>query len=69
MDVISELNSDIALAILVEKRHWQKLKLREAIEIMFRVNSALEPLAQTHPGQTDRSDSSRSANAAPAPRL
>lgn len=64
MDVISELNSDIALAILVEKRHWQKLKLREAIEIMFRVNSALEPLAQT-----DRSDSSRSANAAPAPRL
>lgn len=55
MDLISELNSEIALAVLVEKRHRQKLEPRDAVEVICRVNSALEPLSHSnseHTGDT-----------------
>lgn len=61
MDIISDLNSDIALAVLLESRNRQKLDHREAIEFIFRVNSALEPLS--HPNEkTLRTDIPASEN-------
>lgn len=48
MDLISELNSEIALAVLVEMRHREKLELREAIKMICRVSSALQPLAHAN---------------------
>jgi hypothetical protein len=61
MDIISDLNSEIALAVLLEGRNRQKLDVREAIEIVCRVSSALEPFTQSN-NNAGRADAGTSEN-------
>jgi len=64
MDLISDLNSEIALAVLVENRHREKLELREAIKVMCRISSALQPLSQPNEEAGRRGSESLSKGAA-----
>ncbi|MBK9163150.1 MAG: hypothetical protein IPM21_04440 [Acidobacteria bacterium] len=41
MDLIDELGSDLAVAILIEKRHSQKIESRQAIDLIMRIQGLL----------------------------
>jgi hypothetical protein len=45
MDLISDLETDLAFAFLVEQKFVQKLDNREVIELIVRVKTALETVA------------------------
>jgi hypothetical protein len=47
MDLISDLETDLAFAFLVEQKYVQKLDNREVIELIVRVKTALETVAAT----------------------
>ena len=42
MELINDLGTDLAVAVLVEKRYQQKLDSEEALELISRVRDLLE---------------------------
>lgn len=46
MDLINELGNDLAVAILVEKRHRQKLDSRAAVDLIDRIENALRQISR-----------------------
>lgn len=45
MDLIDDLSNDLAVAFLIERRHSNKLNSREALDLIGKVKSALEPVS------------------------
>ena len=45
MELINDLGSDVALAILVNKRHTEKINSRETLSLISKINEILEPIS------------------------
>ncbi len=45
MNLVNELGSEMALAILVEKRHAKKLNSREVLTLIDKIEEALQPFS------------------------
>ena len=46
MDLLNDLDTDLAFAFLVEKRYQQKIDSKEALALIGRVKSLLERLSR-----------------------
>lgn len=46
MDLINDLGNDLALAILVEKRHVQKIDSKDVKDLISRVRAILQPVSR-----------------------
>ncbi|MEZ5427456.1 MAG: hypothetical protein R2747_14385 [Pyrinomonadaceae bacterium] len=44
MDLVNELENDLALAFLVERKHSEKLDSQEVLALMNKVRDVLKPL-------------------------
>jgi hypothetical protein len=51
MNLISDLESELALAVLIEKKHSEKINSEEILPLIKRLNAALESVSP----QTDKS--------------
>ena len=45
MDLINELGNDLALAVLVEKKHKEKLDSKEILSLIGKIREVLEPVS------------------------
>ena len=47
MNLINDLDTDIAFAVLVDKKHDQKIESKDILSLIGRLNKALEQISQT----------------------
>lgn len=45
MNLLSDINSDLAMAIILDNKHSQKLNSSEALELINKINEILEPIS------------------------
>ncbi len=45
MELVNDLGSDVALAILIEKRHSANIDSREILPLISRIREILEPIS------------------------
>ncbi len=45
MDLVNELENDLALAFLVEKKYSERIDSREVLRLLDKVREVLEPLS------------------------
>ena len=45
MDLIDDLGNDLAFAFLVERKHSNRLDSREALDLIGRVKTVLQPIS------------------------
>lgn len=48
MDLINDLDTELALAFLVEKRYRQKIGSREVVDLIGRLTDLLETRSRSH---------------------
>ena len=47
MNLINDLDTDIAFAVLVDKKHDKKIESKDILPLIGRINKALEQISQT----------------------
>ncbi|MEO6589878.1 MAG: hypothetical protein ABIP06_11290 [Pyrinomonadaceae bacterium] len=47
MNLINDLDTEIAFAVLVEKKHYKKIESKDVLPLIGRLNKALERISQT----------------------
>ncbi|HEX8288541.1 MAG TPA: hypothetical protein VF556_11120 [Pyrinomonadaceae bacterium] len=69
MDLLNDLENDLALAFLVEKRHTEKIDSHAAQALIARVKKALQPISDERKSKTNvptsRKDAAASASQNP----
>jgi hypothetical protein len=45
MDLVNDLGNDLVLAMLVEKKHSEKLDSREVLHLVSKIREVLEPVS------------------------
>lgn len=52
MDLVNELENDLALAFLVDKKHSEKIETKEVMALLNKVREVLKPLStEEKPGE------------------
>lgn len=47
MNLINDLDTEIAFAVLVDKKHYKKIESKDILPLIGRLNKALEQISQT----------------------
>jgi hypothetical protein len=45
MDLVNDLGNDLVLAMLVEKKHGEKIDSKEIVSLIGRIREVLEPIS------------------------
>jgi hypothetical protein len=64
MNLLSELSSELAVAILIDRKQTEKVDSKQALELLGRVYEILQPNTKDEENKTHliQSESSKSAN-------
>jgi hypothetical protein len=53
MNLINDLDTEIAFAVLVEKKHNEKIESKDILPLIGRLNKALEEISETDKEKTE----------------
>ncbi len=56
MELVNDLGSDVALAILVEKKHSEKIDSKEILPLISKIREILEPISYRDHSYLQESD-------------
>ena len=64
MNLLSELSSELAVAILIDRKQTEKVDSKQALELLGKVYEILQPITKDEDNKTllIQSESSKSAN-------
>ncbi len=61
MNLINDLDSEIAFAVLVDKKHNEKIESKDVLPLIGRVNKALEQISESESESNEQTSNDRNS--------